>query len=233
MGTSHSIELTGLDPNTTYYYRVTSADAAVERDHRPRRRPAAAELHHPGRQPHRHHGRRLLRRDARTPNGYVSETGDGEVMLKPAVGAGVLRRAGAADRLVERDLGVPGRRSGRQRHCLRRQAPRRRRLRRHRRDLRPGPLARVQRDLRRRSRSSTSASPTTSTASGRSSAPTTRATSSSLAPTPDREASIRRFPGSLIGYRAPLPDRVGRRRGPLLRRRQPGRHPRRQLRARR
>ena len=105
-------------------------------------------------------------------DGYVSETDDGEVTLRPAVGAEFAGGPGLPGRLVEHDLGVTGRRRRRQRHGLRRQPARRRRLRRHRRHLRrPRSGSSSARPSLRR-RSSTSASATTSTASGRSSAPT-------------------------------------------------------------
>ena len=148
--TSHSVQLTGLAPNTTYYYRVTSADAVtpVPNSSTSPEPPAA-------------------RRSFTTPsatftdttvsdfgagtpdaNTYISETGNGEVILKPTEGQEFSGGPGLPSRLVERDLGDARRR----RHGApaSRAAPaRRRRLRQHHRDLRPRPLARVRGHLRR------------------------------------------------------------------------------------
>ena len=149
LATSHSIELDGLAANTTYYYRVTSADGAANST----TDPAAA-------QPPRSFTTPAAGLTDTTAadfaagspgaDGYVAETADGEVTLKPAVGEEFSGAFGLPSRLVERDLGVAGRRRRRQRHGLGRQPARQRRLRGDRRDLRARPLARVRRHLRRR-----------------------------------------------------------------------------------
>ena len=155
---------------------------------------------------------------------YVSETGNGEVILTPTVGAEFSGGPGAALRLVEPALGS---------RAARRRAARRSRAasshvdgaaRRH----RPPPTAPGARSSSRRPSaaraSSTSASPTTSTSAwaifsikgdGQLNARTNNGASS------DRHAASWRAGR----HPAPLPDRVGRERGPVLRRRQPGRHP--------
>jgi Bacterial Ig-like domain/Purple acid Phosphatase, N-terminal domain/RTX calcium-binding nonapeptide repeat (4 copies) len=84
--TSHSVHLSGLDPNTTYYYRVTSSDAASNSSTEP-----------PGAQPPRSFttpsasltDTTVADFNSGTPGAdtYVSETGNGEVMLAPTVGA--------------------------------------------------------------------------------------------------------------------------------------------------
>ena len=44
--TSHSIQLTGLAPNTTFYYRVVSTDAATNSANRSQSARGPAQLHH-------------------------------------------------------------------------------------------------------------------------------------------------------------------------------------------
>ena len=65
--TSHSVQLTGLAPNTTYHYRVTSADAVTPVPNSSTSPGAAGvgELHHPLGDLHRHHRLRLQRRHPR------------------------------------------------------------------------------------------------------------------------------------------------------------------------
>ena len=85
LATSHSIELDDLAANTTYYYRVTSADGAANST----TDPAAAE-------PPRSFSTPAAGLTDTTvadfaagspgADGYVAETADGEVTLKPAVG---------------------------------------------------------------------------------------------------------------------------------------------------
>ena len=108
--TSHSVQLTGLAPNTTYYYRVTSADAAATPPPSPSAaRPRAASRRRPpaftdttvadfgaG-----HHRRRHLRRRDRRRRGHPdADRGRRSSRADPAAG-----------RLVEPDLGDPGRRT--------------------------------------------------------------------------------------------------------------------------
>ncbi len=85
LGTSHSVELDGLEANTTYYYRVTSADAASNST----TDPAAADP------PRSFSTPAAGLTDTTTADfaagspgadGYIAETADGEVTLKPAVG---------------------------------------------------------------------------------------------------------------------------------------------------
>ncbi|KAA0268112.1 MAG: hypothetical protein EDQ89_11425 [Acidobacteria bacterium] len=86
MGTSHSVGLSGLDPSTTYYYRVTSADASANATTEPG-----------GAQPPRSFTTPAATLTDTTvadfsagttdADGYVAASGDGEVMLEPAVGA--------------------------------------------------------------------------------------------------------------------------------------------------
>ncbi len=78
-GTQHTVPLTGLTPNTTYYYRVVSADRSGNVA-----KVAAPSVTVPG----------PTLRDTATPDfqagagsaTYVSETSDGEVILAPAAG---------------------------------------------------------------------------------------------------------------------------------------------------
>ena len=86
--TSHSVQLTGLAPNTTYHYRVTSADAVTPM-------PNSSTSPEPPAAPRSFTTPSATFTDttvsdfgAGTPdaNTYVSETGNGEVTLKPAEG---------------------------------------------------------------------------------------------------------------------------------------------------
>ena len=134
--TAHSVQLTGLDPNTTYYYRVTSTDAAAN-SHRPRRRPRPLRAASP-RPSAALTDTTVADFGAGTTGAdtYVSETGDGEVILKPTVGeefSGAALPAGWSSFIVERRRRPPTCRGGGL-HA-------RRRAGRHRRDL-YGPGAR-------------------------------------------------------------------------------------------
>ena len=85
LGTSHSVELTGLDPNTTYHYRVTSVDAATNSTTDPGGAQAPRSFTTPEASLT---DTTVADFSAGDPgaDGYVSETDDGEVTLKPAVG---------------------------------------------------------------------------------------------------------------------------------------------------
>jgi len=86
LGTSHSVALGGLEPSTTYYYRVTSADAGSNSTTEPA-----------GAQPPRTFTTPVASLTDTTAADFgagsagadtaVTETGDGEVALKPAVGS--------------------------------------------------------------------------------------------------------------------------------------------------
>ena len=145
LASSHSVQLNGLEPNTTYYYRVTSSDAGDQFLYGARPPRGAAKLHHALRRPHRHDGRRLRRRDHRREH---LRLGDRQRRGHPGAdrGRGVLGRTGPSGRLAEPDRGT----GGGQRHRVEREARGRRRQRWDRRDLRVGARARVQRDVRRR-----------------------------------------------------------------------------------
>ena len=84
--TSHSVSLTGLAANTTYYYRVSSADAAGNRATYPDALASPAQFTSPSSvfidTTASDFGAGTL--DANT---YISQTGDGEVTLAPTVGA--------------------------------------------------------------------------------------------------------------------------------------------------
>ena len=222
LGTSHSIELSGLDPNTTYYYRVTSTDVASNSTTDPDGAQAPRSFTTPAASLT---DTTVADFSAGTvgADGYVSQTTDGELMLRPAVGEEFSGGSGPAHRVVGRQLGVAGRRRGRERDRLRREPARQRRFRGHRRHLRRRSLARGLGHLRRRP------------------VPTPRLLrrlqqrlgdlqhrqhqQPALRPHQHRLGSDRYAdPRRAGGLRAPLPGRVGRQRGPLLRRRQPGRH---------
>ena len=85
LGTSHSIELTGLDPNTTYHYRVTSADVASNSTTDPAGAQAPRSFTTPAANLT---DTTVADFSAGTTgaDGYVSQTADGELMLRPAVG---------------------------------------------------------------------------------------------------------------------------------------------------
>ena len=83
--TSHNLQLTGLAPNTTYHYRVTSSDAASNSTTDPNPPAAPRSFTTPSTS--------LIdttvsdfNAGTTGPNTYVSETGDGEVTLKPTDG---------------------------------------------------------------------------------------------------------------------------------------------------
>jgi hypothetical protein len=81
-GTSHTVALTGLQPNTRYYYRVTSADAAGNSTTSPATSGAPA-AYVPTVAPITH----STVADFSTGSGaYVSDTGGGEVMSTPTLG---------------------------------------------------------------------------------------------------------------------------------------------------
>ena len=83
--TSHSIQLTGLDPNTTYYYRVTSTDAASNSATEPDPPANPASFTTPSAS---FTDTTVSDFGAGTPdaNTYVSEMDNGEVILKPTEG---------------------------------------------------------------------------------------------------------------------------------------------------
>ena len=83
--TSHSVELTNLDPNTTYYYRVTSSDAA----NNPSTEPPGAEQPASFTTPSASFIDTTVAdfgQGATDANTYISQTDNGEVTLKPTVG---------------------------------------------------------------------------------------------------------------------------------------------------
>ncbi|HEX2808650.1 MAG TPA: DUF4082 domain-containing protein, partial [Kineosporiaceae bacterium] len=82
---SHSVQLAGLAPNTTYYYRVTSADAASNSSTKPEAAAAPASFTTPSAT---FTDTTTSDFGAGTPdaNTYVSQTDNGELILKPAVG---------------------------------------------------------------------------------------------------------------------------------------------------
>ena len=99
--TSHSVQLTGLAPNTTYHYRVTSADAVtpVPNSSTSPEPPASASFTTPSAT---FTDTTVSDFSAGTPdaNTYVSETGNGEVDPEADRGPGVLGRSRAARRLA-------------------------------------------------------------------------------------------------------------------------------------
>ncbi len=84
--TSHSVELTGLEPGTTYHYRVISADADGNSATSPPGGDAPASFETP---PSGLTDTTVSDFSGGTPgaNTYVSQAADGEVILKPTVGA--------------------------------------------------------------------------------------------------------------------------------------------------
>ena len=139
--TSHSVELTGLEANTTYHYRVTSTDADGNAATSPQSADPPASFETPEAGLHRHHrlrlrGRHARRRDLRRP--------DGRRRGHPQAdrGRGVLRHL-PARRVGEQPL------DRRQFHGIRRQADRRRRACQPTDPVRSGALARVRGHLRR------------------------------------------------------------------------------------
>ena len=85
LATSHSLQLTGLAPNTTYHYRVTSADVASNSTTEPDPPAAPASFSTPS---GNFTDTTVADFSAGTPDAdtYVSQTGDGEVILKPTEG---------------------------------------------------------------------------------------------------------------------------------------------------
>lgn len=81
-GTSHTVTLTGLAPNTRYYYRVTSADPSGNATTSPATSSAAAS-YVPTVAPIT---RTTIADFATGTGGYVSDTGGGEVIATPAAG---------------------------------------------------------------------------------------------------------------------------------------------------
>ena len=83
--TAHSLQLTGLAPNSTYHYRVTSADAASNSTTDPESPAAPRSFTTPSAT---FTDTTVSDFSAGTtgPNTYVAETGDGEVTLKPTEG---------------------------------------------------------------------------------------------------------------------------------------------------
>ena len=85
--TSHSVQLNGLAPNTTYHYRVTSADAVtpVPNSSTSPEPPASASFTTPSAT---FTDTTVSDFSAGTPdaNSYISQTGNGEVSLKPTEG---------------------------------------------------------------------------------------------------------------------------------------------------
>ena len=83
--TNHTVTVTGLDPNTTYYFRVSSTDAANNTATFPEEPAAPASFSTPSASVHD-----VTAADFGAGSGantYVSQTGDGEVILAPTVGA--------------------------------------------------------------------------------------------------------------------------------------------------
>ena len=84
--TSHSIELTGLTPNTTYHYRVTSADGAANAAASPPTSSAPASFTTPSAS---FVDTTTADFGAGSPGAgaYLGEAGDGELLLNPEVGS--------------------------------------------------------------------------------------------------------------------------------------------------
>ena len=213
--------LNGLDPNTTYYYRVTSSDAASNSSTEPPGAAGAAKLHHSLRGPHRHHRGRLQRRDHgrghlrlrdRQRRGHAgADRGRGVLgrarrfRLAGRANRGTRAAGGAAPPCPDGKLEVDGASAGTDQTFGSGRA-----------------LEFARRSAARTSSTSASAS-TSTTPTGRCSASRTRHVQRphQQRPAADRDAA----PSEPGRQPAPLPDRVGRERGPVLRRRQPGRHP--------
>ncbi|HSL00487.1 MAG TPA: N,N-dimethylformamidase beta subunit family domain-containing protein [Rubrobacteraceae bacterium] len=87
--TSHTIRLTGLMANTTYYYRVSSADAEGNSTTAPPQVQDPASFEMPPEPPAGFTDTTTSDFTAGTPGDstYVSETGNGEVLLRPEFGA--------------------------------------------------------------------------------------------------------------------------------------------------
>ena len=194
-------------------------------DRQPARRRRHLELHDSASHLQRHrHDRRRLRRRYPGRLTYVSETGNGEVTLRPTVGAefsgGPALPSGWSSGTWESQGGGTGGSAT----VTGGSAPRQWRLRRY---LPPltAPAARSSSGRTSAAATSpTSASPTTSTTTGRSSS--IRGDGQHQCPHERRRSPAGHQPSKRADrLHAQLPDRVGRERGPLLRRRQPRRHP--------
>ena len=146
--TSHSIQLTGLAPNTTFYYRVVSTDAATNSATDPDPPAAPRSFTTPSAS---FTDTTVSDFGAGTPdaNTYISEMSNGEVTLKPAEGQEFSGGPGLPAGWASQTWESQGGGAGGTRHGLRRCPARGRRLRRHQRDLRRRPLARFRGDLRR------------------------------------------------------------------------------------
>ena len=86
--TTHSITLTGLSPSTTYYFRVTSADAFANSATSPASSAPPASFNTPA-PPAIFVDTTVADFGAGTPdsNTYIAQTTDGEVILDPTIGA--------------------------------------------------------------------------------------------------------------------------------------------------
>ena len=81
------MQLTGLAPDTTYHFRVTSADGGAQHHDLAEPASGAGHLHDADRRRHRHDRRRLQPPARPGASTYVSDTAGGEVILAPTVGA--------------------------------------------------------------------------------------------------------------------------------------------------
>src|SRR5262249_35291297 len=85
LGTGHSITLTGLTPGVTYYHRVTSAAASGNASTSPPSAGAPTPFTTPAGS-FRDSTAADFSAGTLDANGYLSQTGDGEVILNPTVG---------------------------------------------------------------------------------------------------------------------------------------------------
>ena len=83
--TSHSVQLSGLSPSTTYYYRVTSADGAANSSTAPAAPAPPSEFTTPA-QTFTDTTVADFTAGSADANTLVSQTGDGELILKPTEG---------------------------------------------------------------------------------------------------------------------------------------------------
>ena len=126
--TSHSVQLTGLKPTATYYYRVSSKDAAgnSSTDPVPPTAPRSFTT-----SPLTFEDTTVSDFSAGTPdaNAEVSQTGDGELILKPTVGEEFSGRPGGSARgLGLLPVDQPRKLHVRRRQCFGWKSPRRRHL---------------------------------------------------------------------------------------------------------